>query len=100
MLPPRMICRNCGTNDLEWVESSKTGVLETFTVVHVPPVGLGKEAPYIVGIIKLDNGGKVTARIEGFNPNEPEKIKIGSKVTLTPLTREGKPVLAFKPINQ
>ena len=39
------------------------GVVETFTIIRVPPTGFVAESPYAVGIVKLDDGVKVTAQI-------------------------------------
>jgi hypothetical protein len=42
---------------------AQTGVVETFTIIRIAPTGFGDEAPYAVGIIKLDDGVRVTAQI-------------------------------------
>ncbi len=98
MLPPRMVCIKCGSTDLEWIEFKGTGKLETFTVIHVAPSRLSNKSPYIVGIVKLDEGCSITARITDLNPEKPENIQLGTKLKFNPLTEKNKLIIAFKPV--
>jgi uncharacterized OB-fold protein len=50
------------------------GVVYTETVVHAPPEQFVADAPYQLAIIRLDQGGRVTARIAG------ERVQIGDAV--------------------
>ena len=50
------------------------GVVYTETVVHSAPEKFVAETPYQVAIISLDDGGRVTARIEG------ERVVIDDRV--------------------
>ena len=95
-VPPRGVCRHCGASTLEWVRLQGTGKLTSFTVIHIAPTEFKEEAPYVIGVVNLQEGVNVTARIEGFNPNEPNKIKIGTPVKIKKhVSREGKPLLTF-----
>lgn len=53
----------------------KTGVVYTETVVHLAPERFAADVPYQVAIVSLENGSKLTARIEG------ERVAIGDAVT-------------------
>jgi hypothetical protein len=53
----------------------KTGVVYTETVVHLAPERFAADVPYQVAIIQLDEGGRLTARIDG------ERVSIGDAVT-------------------
>ena len=77
--PPRQVCNGCRGQEFEKVILAKNGVIETFTVIRVAPTGFTDEAPYAVGIIKLDDGVKLTAQIVDC---DPERISIGDKVRL------------------
>lgn len=55
------------------------GVVYTETIVHSPPEQYASEAPYQVAIIDLDQGGRLTARILGKEPDE--RARIGDRVT-------------------
>jgi hypothetical protein len=41
----------------------RDGVVYTETVVHAAPEQYAADAPYQLGIIELDGGGRITARI-------------------------------------
>lgn len=77
--PPRTVCNGCRGVDFEDVMLARTGTVETFTVIRVAPTGFTDQAPYGVGIIKLDDGVKLTAQIVDC---DPEKIAIGNRVRL------------------
>jgi uncharacterized OB-fold protein len=54
----------------------KTGVVYTETVVHAAPERFAADAPYQLAIVALDEGGRLTVRIEG------ERAAIGDRVAL------------------
>ena len=51
-----------------------SGVVYTETVVHAPPEQFIADAPYQLAIISLENGKRLTVRIEG------ERVAIGDPV--------------------
>ena len=53
---------------------NRTGVVYTETVVHLAPERFSADVPYQVIIAKLDDGGSVTARVDG------ERLAIGDRV--------------------
>jgi uncharacterized OB-fold protein len=96
MVPPRMVCSECSSNNIEWYEFKGNGTLQTFSVVNVGPSSLKDKVPYGVGVIKLDEGPMITGRLIGFNPKEPEKIQVGMKVKADFVPELGQTILAFK----
>ena len=95
-VPPRGVCKHCGASTLQWSQLQGTGKLMSFTVIHIPPTEFKEEAPYIIGVVNLDEGVNITARIEGFNPNDPKNIKIGTPLKIIKhMSKEGKPLLTF-----
>jgi uncharacterized OB-fold protein len=52
----------------------KNGVVYTETVVHAPPEQFVADAPYQLAIVSLEEGGRLTARIDG------ERVVIGDRV--------------------
>jgi uncharacterized OB-fold protein len=73
---------------MEWVQFRGAGKLAAFTsIVVAPPLmareGFGKNNPYVVGVVELEEGAKIVARITGVNAREPAGIKVG-----TPLSAE------------
>ena len=97
MVPPRMTCMKCRENRLKWFQLSGKGSLETFTVIHVAPTFLKDKAPYAVGIIKLEEGPMITARLVDVDVQRPEAIKIGMAMVADFAEENGKPLLVFKP---
>lgn len=102
-LPPHPICTKCSGNDMEWVEMKGNGKLAAFTAVAVGPTstieeGYDRNNPYLVGIVQLDEGPKVSSRIQGLDAKKPESIKVGTPLTVDFLEpAEGKQCfLAFK----
>ena len=80
--PPRPICTKCHGIEMEWVEMKGKGRLAAFTSIAVGPPfmiaeGYDRKHPYISGVVELEEGVKVDARIEGVDGNKPETIKIG-----------------------
>ncbi|HLI47020.1 MAG TPA: Zn-ribbon domain-containing OB-fold protein [Geobacterales bacterium] len=76
-LPPRKICPVCYSTKATWRELGNEGIIESFTIIHVPPKRFEHEVPYGVCLIELNEGIKVLARTTML-----EKLKIGQKVKL------------------
>lgn len=66
------------------------GRIVTYTVIRYPPSGFKRKAPYIVGIIDLDDGPTVIGRVNV----EPEKVDI---VLTVNFSRETAGALEFVP---
>jgi len=77
--PPRLVCNGCRGREFEPVRLAQTGSVETFTIIRVPPTGFTDQVPYAVGIVKLEDGVKVTAQIVDC---DLEKLAIGDRVRL------------------
>ena len=78
--PPRKVCNECGSEDMEIVPLSGKGEIQTFTVIFVPPEGF--EAPFVVAMAKLDEGPWVMGNVEGVNPSDVTTDIIGRRVTV------------------
>jgi hypothetical protein len=105
-LPPRPICISCFSREMEWIEFKGTGKLAAFTSITVAPPNLAKEGygrnnPYVVGVVELDEGVKAVARIVGVDAKKPEQIKVGTALQAEFMTKEEggvrKTSLGFKP---
>ncbi len=77
--PPRIICSNCFSNELEWVDLGKEGELHAFTEMRVgAPLGFVEDAPFCMGIVKI-GGLLISTRIDNAKYDE---LKIGDKLQL------------------
>jgi uncharacterized protein len=86
-VPPRAICPKCQSEELEWVETSGRGKLAAFTVIYSGPTfmveqGFDRKNPYVSGIVELEEGVRMSARIIGVDPAKPTEIKIGTSLTV------------------
>jgi uncharacterized OB-fold protein len=64
------------------------------------PDKASRNNPYVTGIVELDEGVRISARILGLEANKPDQIKIGTPLTVAFLERgegqEKKTFLAFR----
>lgn len=92
-VPPRPICITCAGNDMEWVEVAGEGKLVAFTCIAVGPPfmrqeGYGRNRPYCTGVIELNEGPRVVARIEEVDTRRPETIRVGMPLRVKYLHRD------------
>lgn len=81
-LPPRPICVSCYSSEMEWFEFKGRGKLAAFTSITVAPPsmalqGFGRNNPYAVGVVDLEEGVKAVSRITGVDARKPEQIRVG-----------------------
>ena len=105
-LPPRPICIKCHGEDMAWVQMNGEGKLAAFTCIAIGPSfmiaeGYNRKNPYCSGVVELEEGVRVDARIEGVDAKNPETIMVGTPLAIKFLHRgEGddkKTYLAFEP---
>ena len=68
-VPPRPICQDSQSRNMEWIELSGEGKLVAFTSILVPPAamakrGYGRDKPYLSGFVSLKEGPTIPARID------------------------------------
>ena len=105
-LPPRPICIKCHGAEMEWGEMKGKGKLVAFTCIAVGPPfmieeGYDRKHPYVSGVVELEEGVRIDARIEEVDGNKPETIEIGMPLAMKFLHRgEGENLrtyLGFRP---
>ena len=78
---PRAICVNCLADDLEWVRVSGRGTIYSYTVTYQnASPGFREEVPYVLALVDLDVGVRMTTNIIGA---QPEDLAIGLPVQVT-----------------
>ena len=77
--PPRLICSACGSKTFDNMVLSRNGKVLTYTIIRVPPSQFKDEAPYAMGVVELEGGGRLTAQIVDC---DFDKIQIGMPVKL------------------
>lgn len=85
-IPPKMVCRKCASPNIDIVELSGKGKIQTFTTVYVAPEGRQGEAPYIIVLVELDEGPWIMGNLIDIDPSETtmalidRRVKFGHKV--------------------
>lgn len=68
-LPPEaVVCTTCAGTGLEWLSAAGTGVLASYSVVHRAPHPAYR-VPYTVGVVELDEGPWIYARVKAESPH-------------------------------
>jgi hypothetical protein len=80
--PPRADCERCRGGAFEFVEVSGRGVLHTYTTIVAAPTGFEDRAPYTLGVVDLEEGGRALA--EFGSSLAAADIRVGIAVQLVP----------------
>ncbi len=66
---PRIACTECFSDNLDWVNASGKGTIYSYTVVenNSPTAFLG-DCPYVVAIVRLDEGPQMLTNIINCDP--------------------------------
>lgn len=81
--PPKEACPFCRRKSIGKMKDlilSGKGEILTFSIIHSSTENFQKQIPYIISIIKLDEGPNITAQIVDC---DNENIKIGMRVEST-----------------
>lgn len=101
-LPLRPICGKCQQAGMELVPMSGKGRVAAYSLIAIGPQmmideGFDRQHPYCSGIVELDEGVRIPARIVGVDDGKPVREVIGAPGMLEFLQRDNKPdVLVFK----
>ena len=92
---PRYLCTACGSDDLEWVTVSGRGTVFTYTIARRPThPGFDDLVPYVIAVVELDEGPKLTTNIVDADPAE---LAIGMRVVATFDDVDGVTLVDFRP---
>ena len=95
-LPPRRVCPDCGSTDLEEALLPESGEIETFTVTHVPTPAFEDDAPYATAIANF-GPVRITGQVVGVDVDAVENgLEVELEVTVSETT--GERVLGFSPV--
>jgi len=76
---PRPLSLFSDSGALEWKEASGQGKLIAYTLCHSPAPGFEDEVPYLLGVIQLDEGPRIFARVVNA---DAAAIKVGVRMRL------------------
>ena len=101
---PRPMCPSCHEKHMEWFQFSGRGRLSTFTCISIVTnamgqKGYGRDNPCCAGIVTLEEGPRISARILGVDGNNPQDIKTETDVVLDLEDLDPEhPSVAFRPV--
>jgi uncharacterized OB-fold protein len=68
---PRLACPHCFSDNVEWVDASGKGTVYSYTVVQSnAPSAFVDDIPYVVAVVKLDEGVRMLSNIVGCDPGQ------------------------------
>ena len=98
------MCSACRSFDVAWHPFSGNATLSTFTLHFGGPRllgegrGYGRNNPYCTGIVTLEEGPRISARITGVDGSNPQSIRTGMALALDLEDLDpDRPSLAFRP---
>lgn len=94
--PPKPFCPHDWDDAVEWVELSGRGTLYSQTVIHAAPAVFAHEAPLRNGIVDLEEGLRVAARIVSRNGSDAP-VPLDSAVECVVLRYVDGPLFGFRP---
>ena len=81
-LPARAECPRCLAHDAHWEPAAGTGRLVSWVVFHRSyHAAFDHEVPYAVGIVELDEGPRMIARIA--SADDPEALRLDQPMRLS-----------------
>ena len=83
-LPPRRVCPHSGSTDLKREPLPETGMIETYSIVHVGATTFEDDTPYISAVVDF-GAVELTGVVRGV---DPEAVAVGDAVEVTVETRE------------
>jgi len=78
--PPRAVCPDCGRKSVGKMQRLKLagkGTVVTYTVIHDAPAQFEMQKPYVMAIIEMDEGVRLTSQLINVKADD---VKIGMKV--------------------
>jgi uncharacterized protein len=87
--PPKPICPDCWSKNVQWVDLAGRGVLYTYTEVSAAPAMFADETPYVLCLVDLDEGVRCLSRVLA----SWEELRPGLRVKVA--VRDTSPVKLF-----
>ncbi|SEQ53199.1 Zn-ribbon domain-containing OB-fold protein [Natrinema salaciae] len=94
-LPPRRVCPDCGSTDLEESDLPDTGEIQTYTVTHVPTPAFEEDAPYATAVVDF-GPVRLTGQVVGVDVADVETGQtVALEITVSETT--GERVIGLRP---
>ena len=71
--PPRVLCAECGSDQVSWAPSAGRGTIFSWTVTHqAPHPAFADQVPYAVVVAELEEGARIVASLRELVPADLE----------------------------
>ena len=90
---PNFYCRKCGNTNFEKVKFSGKGTLITYTILHAVSSRFKENAPLVIGLVELEEGGRISVQLEASE----DELSLGKKLEAIFQECDGRILLKFKP---
>jgi uncharacterized protein len=77
--PPRIVCQKCKSRKNEPYEFIGKGTVYSYTTIYQAPDRFDQMAPYVVGLIDLQEGVRITAQLTDIRAQD---VRIGMPVEM------------------
>jgi hypothetical protein len=68
---PRLCCPHCFSSNVKWVAASGKAAVYSYTVVeNNAPSAFIQDIPYVVAVVRLEEGVQMLSNIVGCDPND------------------------------
>lgn len=86
---PRYACPFCQSEALAWQVASGRGILHSYTVLRMgAPEGFEADLPYALGVVKLDEGVQLLARLVADADGDWRSYRCDDAVVFSPMSAE------------
>jgi uncharacterized OB-fold protein len=94
---PRDVCPHCSSSDVEWVQASGRATLWSYVVNHLPAPGFEDDGPYVIAIVRLEEGPQMLTNIVGVAA-DPAALPLDLPLTVVFERRGDLAVPLFTPV--
>jgi uncharacterized OB-fold protein len=92
---PKPVCPHCQGPNLAWAEASGRGEVYSHSTVHrAPSPAFKDDVPYVIAIVKTDEGPHLLSRVTGV---APDAVRIGMRVKVRLAGKGAQPQVVFEP---
>lgn len=91
---PRVVCPNCGSAELVWIQPCGLGVIYSVTIVRRRPEQGGD---YNVVLVELAEGPRLMSRVDGISPHD---VQIGMRVCAEIASVDSGKLIVFRPLEE